>query len=919
MLIGRTEEIAKLAKLVDGARQGMSGAIVLRGEAGIGKSALLDATARSAQDLSVIRLEGIEFEMRLGWAALHRLLLPFLERFEQLPAPQREALNSAFGLTSSAPADRFLVSLSALTLLGDVAADRALLILVDDAQWLDRESLDALVFVARRLYADPVALVFAARESPETEAAFQGIPELRVGGLDDISARDLLVSSLSDPVSYRVAQRFIAVTQGNPLALLELSGELTTEHLADQAPLPDPLPVGELVEARFLRQVRLLPADTQAILLIAAADPEGETDTLRKAAESLGISAHALEPAVNERLLAIRSKVEFRHPLVRSAVYSGGTTNDRRRAHLALAEAIDAASNPDQRALHMALAAVGPDEELAASLEQSAVEARTRGGYIAESSFLVRAASLSADPHRRARRLLAAARAAFLAGNAGYSESLLHQARPHLADPIERAQAQRLDGDLQYSLGKPHLGPSLLIEAAKAFEPLDRVLCHYALLEAFVNFGSSLHCTEGTTAVDIGQFALNSLRAQSTSLSAADLLLKGVALRWCADYADAVPAMRDAVRAQSTLSVEDANAYILGFAMAEDLWDEMALRDVVNHNEAAARTRGSLSALVVALLALVQIDLRTGHFAAARGRYSEIHEIMMTMGSFVELYDLFDVQLLGWQGDERTLATAAQLREAGGAFHTHILVHMADYALSVYALGNGHYETALTAAKAVADADVSGWSGLCLPTVVEAGTRCGDHESASMALTVLTERATVSGTPWALGLLARCRALTTLDSSAGQLYREALDFLGQTSWATEVAHTHLLFGEWLRRQKRRGAAQEQLRRAYELFDSMGAKAFAERARIELLAAGVRAESRHVESAHALTPREMQIARLAARRATSREIAAQLFISANTVDYHLRKVFQKFGISSRRELAGMMGEVVDQFASRSSAS
>jgi DNA-binding CsgD family transcriptional regulator len=912
MLIGRTEETTKLSSLLDQTRAGMSGALVLRGEAGIGKTALLDTLAELAQDLSVVRLEGIESEMQLGYAALHRLLLPFLGRVVNLPAPQRDALQSAFGLASSAPADRFLVGLAALTLLGDVATDRALVILVDDTQWLDRESVNALVFVARRLYADQIALVFAARDAPETDATFQDIPILPVEGLDKDSAREILTSSVSDQVSHRVAERIIAATRGNPLALRELSGELTTEHLSDHAPLPDPLPIGELIEARFLRQVRQLPVDTQLILLVAAADPEGDPHTLHLAGERLDLSASDIEPAVRDGLLVINPRVEFRHPLVRSAVYSGATAEDRRRAHHALASVMDARQDPDRRALHMALAAVRPDEDLARALEQSAADARARGGYIAESSFLARAASLTPDLERRASRLLAAAGAAFLAGNPGYSESLLDQARPDLIDPVERAQAQRLDGDLRLLLGQPHLGPSLLIEAARAFEPLDRALSHYALLEAFQTIATSLGFTEGVTDGEIAQKALASLDAQTTPLTAADVLLKGVATRCAGNYRLAVPSMREAVHAHATMTPEELIRFsTIGQLLTYDLWDETLFRDIVYLHETTARAQGSLATLWVTLLALSMADVQAGRFETARERYSELDDVNATMGTFLDLYEQFDVHLLAWQGDERTPARAAQIREGASAFHMKGVSNCADLALSIFALGQGDYETAFTAARAIADDVAFGWTCRALPILVEAGTRCGRDETASAALELLIERASSAGTPWALGLLARCRAVVTKDSSAADHYEEALANLGQTSWLTEVAHTHLLYGEWLRRQKRRLEAREQLRRAYEMFETMGAAGFSERARIELLATGERVRRRRVETAHELTSRELQVARLAAERATSREIGGQLFISANTVDYHLRNVFQKLGISSRRELVGVLPDEIDQ--------
>lgn len=910
MLIGRTEETQRLTELLNQVREGMSGVLVLRGEAGIGKTALLDATVEAAQDLSVIPIEGIESEMQLGYAALHRLLISYLPRVALLPEPQRDALQSAFGLTSSAPADRFMVSLAALSLLSDVAQENPLLIIVDDAQWLDRESVAALVFVARRLYADGIGLVFAARESPEVAETFQGIPELRVNGLSDDFARRLLTTSASGKVSYRVAEKIVTVTRGNPLALIELSGELSSEHLAEVAPLPDPLPISELIEARFLRQVRLLPADTQLILLVAAADPEGDADNLRRAGEGLGLPAAAIEPAVDDRLVVIHPRVEFRHPLIRSAVYHGATTENRRLAHHALAAVMDTEQNRDRWALHMALGAAGPHEDLAAALEQSASQARARGGYIAESSLLVRAADLTPDPHRQAGRLLAAAHAAYLAGNAGYSESLLQQARTHLVDPIDQARALRLEGGLRYPLGEPHLSPALLIEAARALGPLDRVQSHHALLDAFVAFGASGQLTEGITVVDIAHTALESLRAQSTAPTAADLVLKGVAMRHVGPYADAMPPIQDAIRAQSIMSPEEMIRWNrLGIELAADVLDEKSHRQLVNRQEVVARAQGSLSALAPTLVALAADDLQAGQFGAARQRYSELHDLTMTMGGFFDVYNLFDVNLLGWQGDGGTPARATALREIGTAFHSQAIVQQADLSLSVFALGVGDYETALAAALPAVDIDATGYGSWALPFVVEAGTHCGHRDDAANAVDALADRATASGTPWALGTLARCRALVAKDSNADKYYQEALGLMGKTSWLLQVAHIHLLYGEWLRRQKRRSEARDQLRRAHELFDNMGARAFAERARVELLATGERARIRQPETAHDLTPRELQIARLATEHVTNREIAGRLFISTSTVDYHLRKVFQKLGISSRRQLAGVLPDEV----------
>jgi DNA-binding CsgD family transcriptional regulator len=914
VLIGRSEEMAELEALLHQVREGMSGAVVLRGEAGIGKTALLNEIVEAADDLVVLRIEGIESEMQFGYAGLHRLLLPYLSQLGHLPEPQRDALNSAFGLASVAPADRFLVGLAALSLLGDAARENHLLIAVDDAQWLDQESVGALVFVARRLHADSMALVFAARDSPEIDAVFQGIPELRINRLGEESARRLLASSLSDPVNYQVAGRIIAVTRGNPLALLELSGELSSEHLADRSVLPDPLPIGELIEARFLRQVGQLPADTQMILLAAAADPDGDPTTLWRAIEVLGLSSAAVEPAIDSGLLALDPRVEFRHPLVRSAVYSGASSANRRHVHQVLAEVTDSEGNRDRRALHLASAALGPDENIATALERSAAHARARGGYMAESSFLVRAADLTPEPQRQAARLLLAAEASFLGGNAGYADSLLQQARPLLDDPTERAKALRLDGRLQVPLARSYLSPSLLLRAARAFEPIDRVLTHHSLLEAFLGFMICGHLAEETSAFEAAQAALGSLSAQSTPVTPADTLLNGVALRYAGSYAEAVPAMREAVRAQTGMSFEENNGWsFLGSMVAQDLLDEVELRASVEQLERAARAQGALYSLQVALQGLAIIETRAGRFDVARERYAELHDVTVATGGYVDFYDLQDVDLLAWQGDERTRDKAALVVDIATGMRAAGNAHYGSLSLSILELAQGQYEQALASAQSVTDRDFLGWGCLALPNVVEAAMRCGHREAASEAMTVLAERATASGTPWALGVSARCRALMADPADAAVLFREALDQLGRTSWRTEVARTHLVYGEWLRRQRQRSEAAAQLRMAFEMFDVMGAKAFAERARVELLATGERARSRRAEAAHDLTSRELQVARLAAQRATSREIAGQLFISANTVDYHLRKVFQKLGVSSRRDLSGVLLEKESQSA------
>jgi DNA-binding CsgD family transcriptional regulator len=908
MLIGRSEELARLDAILDRVRGGMSGCIVLRGEAGIGKTALLDETEDAAREFLVLRLEGIESEMQLAYAALHRLLRPYLAYLRVLPEPQRDALESAFGLASAGPPDRFMVSLAALSLLGEVAKRNALLVIVDDAQWIDGESVAALVFVARRLDADRIALVFAARESLEFGAAFQGIDELWIEGLDSESARDLVAASVTGPVSYRVAERIVSATRGNPLALRELSGELTAEHLMEQSPLPDPLPVGDLIEARFLRQVRLLPPETQTMLLLAAADPVGDPHSLYRAGETLGLPAAIIEPAVDDGLLAMDPRVEFRHPLVRAAVYGGAPIAERRRVHLALASIMDVEHEPDRKALHMALAAAIPDEEVAIALERSAAKARSRGGYVAESSFLARSASLSPDPQRRAGRLLLAAQAAFVAGNANHSEALLGEARPELTDPVQKAQAQLLDGRLRHWLGQTHLAPALLLDAARAFRGLEPELSRHSLLDAFVSYVATGKFADGITEIDIAATALKSLESQTDIASPPDILLRGVAMRCVGEYDVAVPFMREALQAYEALSFEEINRWThLGTIIAYELWDEDACRRNMERLEKAARAQGALPSLQIALIGLAVDQARQGRLADARDRYAELKDVTMAIGDHVEFFALFEVDLLCWQGHQQARLIASHLIDYASAFGAASLVERARLSLTILELAEGRYEEALAAAQAVVAGNLLGWGCQALPLTVEAAIRCGRRDAAMDAMAILSERAAASGTPWCLGLLARCRALLADDASAAELYEEALSQLGQTVWVTEVARTHLLYGEWLRRQKRRTDAREQLRRSFDIFLSMGAGPFAERARLELLATGEQARARNITSSYDLTSRELQIARLAAQRITSREIAGQLFISTSTVDYHLRKVFQKLGVSSRRELAPIILE------------
>ncbi len=520
MLVDREAEKQELDNLLAAVREGFSAAVVLRGEAGIGKTALLEYALGSASDMRIARAVGIESEMELGFAGLHQLLVPFVGRLERLPGPQREALGSAFALIDGPAPNLFLVGLATLTLLADAAAKRPVLCVFDDAQWIDQASARALGFVARRLFADRIGMLFAVRETDERVAALEGLTELPVGGLPEDDARALLNSVAAGGLDQRTAERILLETGGNPLALVELGGELSAGQLGGRSPLPEPLPLGRRLEGRFLARVRTLPQETQTLLLLASLQQHGDPEQLWRAAASLGVGPGAADLPELDRLITFAPRVTFGHPLVRSAVYQGATARARRRAHQALATACDPERDPDRRAWHLGSAAAGPDEEVAAELERSAERARGRGGWASNAAFLHRAAELTPDPRCRAERELAAATAKLTAGDPTAARALLEVANPELADPLARAQARRLDGAIR--LGTGHLGESaaILLEAARAFEPLDNRLTRDTLLEALHAATFAGRFARGAGVVDVLRAARGRRSPTSSSTDA---------------------------------------------------------------------------------------------------------------------------------------------------------------------------------------------------------------------------------------------------------------------------------------------------------------------------------------------------------------------------------------------------------------
>lgn len=906
-LVGRVEERASLDRVVDAATSGLSGTCVLVGDAGMGKTRLLEYAMQSAPEFRQLLISGVEAETDLGYAALHRVLLPFLNRRDQLHDPQRTALESAFGLEVDEPADRFLVGLASLSLLADAATERRLLCIVDDAQWIDRESLQALSFVARRLEADGIAMLFGIRDLASVAGALDGLPTIVVGGLPDDAALALLTCSVQVPVDPETGRRIVAATSGCPLALIELASGLTQQQLRGGQPLGDNLPIGRQLGNHFLEQVRALDTNAQLFLLVAAAEGSGDPSLVRRAAFELGADAHAEDAALASGLIAIRPSVAFRHPLVRAAVYSGAPRTLRDQVHLTLATMLDR-TDPDRRVQHLAAAAREPDEAIAVQLEAAAERSMSRGGYAAETSFLVDAAHLSPMPRDRARRLLRAATAAMNAGLPLRALALLQQARPGLEDPLLVTDAMRLDGRLHVPLDPP-AAPARLLAAAHALAAVDPTLMRAAFLEALEACTVSQHLTSGTSPQDVAHAALATRDAAADPPMLSDLLLDGFAFVFLSDYARAVPILQEVaqmIRAGSLSRGDLARWYQLCFVITIELFDDASYIACVSRVEEYAREAGALIVLQIVLLARAKQEIRAGQFAEAEMTYDEVADVSRLVGVSPEFYEALKAELLAWRGREaETRAAAKPLRDIAVAAGAASGVNIADLTIATLELGLGRYAEALATIEPVVANQQVGWTCSGLAIAIEAATRMNDRDSAARYLANLEQRAVAAGTDWALGQLARCRALVADDTDAEDLYLEAITRLVSTSVITELAQARLSYGEWLRRQNRRTGAREMLRAAHDAFDAMGAEGFAARARAELTATGEKVPRRAAGPILVLTSQEAQAARLAAVGATNAEIATRMYISANTVDYHLRKVYRKLGLTSRRELRNVV--------------
>jgi DNA-binding CsgD family transcriptional regulator len=881
--------------------------LVVRGEAGIGKSALLDYLAASAPGCRVARASGVESEMELAFAGLHQLCAPMLDGLDRLPEPQRAAVSTAFGLSGGEPPDRFLIGLGVLRLLSDAAEDQPLVCIVDDAQWIDRASTQILAFVARRLLAESVAVVFAVRERHD-EHDLSGLPEMVVEGLGDVDASALLDAAVPGRLDERVRDRIVAETRGNPLALLELPRGLTAAELAGGFALPHAGSLASRTEESFLRRARSLPEDTQRLLLIAAAEPVGDASLLWRAAAHLGIGTEAAAPAVAAGLIELGSRVRFRHPLVRSATYHAATLEERQEIHRALADATDSRADPDRRAWHRARAAVGPDEAIAHELELSADRAQARGGIAAAAAFLERAHEMTLDPARRSARALAAAQAKLEAGAPDAAYALLAAAEIDPLDELQLARLASLRAQIVFARNRGSDAPRLLLEAARRFERLDGALARETYLEALGAAISAGRLGDPPGVREMAEAARRAPPAQPP-LQATDLLLDGVATRFTDGFAAGVAPLRRALRAfrEQAERGDGDIMHCLWLACpvapeptALELWDDESWQALATSAVRLARDAGALAVLPVALGYRACMHVHAGEFAAAAALIDEADAITVATGNAPLWYA--SLVLAAWRGEEaRTMKlTRARVRDATARGEGRI-IGLAGYVTAVLYNGLGRYEAALAAAQEACGHEDPGFFGWSLVELVEAGVRSGTRDAAANALRLLEERTRATGTDWALGSEARARALLSDGRAADSLYREAIERLGRSRIVVQLARAHLVYGEWLRRENRRTDARSQLRIAHEMLSQFGAEAFAERARRELLATGETARKRTAKTRDVLTAQEGQIARLAAGGHTNPEIGSQLFISPRTVEYHMSKVFTKLGIGSRREL------------------
>ncbi|SBS76032.1 Regulatory protein, LuxR [uncultured Mycobacterium sp.] len=918
-LRGRAAECRTLHGVIDAVTAGDSQVLVLRGEAGVGKTALLGHLTQQASVFRVLQVAGVQSDMELAFAGLQQLCAPLMEHLGELPAPQRDALEIAFGRGVGDAPDRFLVGLAVLSLMETAARHQPLLCVIDDAQWLDQVSLQTLGFVARRLLAEPIALVFAARDDGAEVLA--GLPELTVRGLSDGDARELLESVLLGGIDPPVRDRIVAETRGNPLALLEVPRNVSSTELAGGFWLSGSASSPGAIETSYVRRIRALPDPTRRLLLVAAAEPVGDAALFLRAAAVLGIPVDALAPAEAAGVIEFGPRMRFRHPLLRSAAYRAADLTDRRDIHRALAEATDPQADPDRRAWHAANAAAAPDDAVAAELESSAARAQGRGGVAAAAAFLERATILTADPDLRGARALTAAQAKRDAAAPAAARELLDLAERGPLTELQQAQVARMRAQMDFVRGRsgeagaPAVRDTAqsLLAAARRLENLDDYASRESYLEALAALLYAGRLGEPDALNRAAEAALTALGRESELSRAVDFLLKGIAERITQGVSAGSDPLRMGLDHMRALAAADERNVlrwmvpafpILQESAAHELWDQTIVSELAAASVRAARNAGALAILPRALVYQAGVHLVAGEFRTARNLVEEANAITAaTEHSTAVKYHA--LMLTAWQGNETEAARLIEATRADGISRGEgRVIGVTGYAAAVLYNGLARYEDALAAARTVCEYEDIGFYGWCLYELVEAAARSGERDTAAAAVEKLAERAGASGTDWGLGALASAQAMLADDDAADALFTEAIERLGHTTITVHQARAHLVYGEWLRRVLRRADARRHLTAAHEMFTRMGAHAFAERARRELAATGEKVRAQQPSSGGELTAQEAQIARLAGEGLTNQEIGAQLFISSHTVEWHLRKVFAKLGITSRRQLRAM---------------
>jgi len=909
-LVGRRIECETLDRLLATARAGQSAALVLRGETGVGKTALLEYAVERASGCRVVRAGGIESEMELPFAGLHQLCAPLLDRLDQLPDPQRDALATAFGLSAGAPPESFLVGLAVLGLIAAAAEDQVLVCVIDDVHWLDRASAQTIAFVARRLLAEAVAMVFTVLE-PSNERELNGLPELVVLGLGDRDARAVLTSAIPRPVDREVLGRILVEARGNPLALLELPRALTPAELGGGFGTLDRTPPPGRMERRYAQELESLPDEIRRVLLTAAAEPVGDPALLLRALKRLGIGNDTAAAAEATGLIELGTPIRFRHTLVRSAVYRSAPLSERQQVHRALADVTDPERDPDRRAWHLALAAPGPSEDVARELERSANRAQARGGLAAAGVFLDRAATLTPEPSQRAERQLSAACVQREAGALNEALALLDDVEAGPPDAMRSAQVDRLRGQIAFDLLRVDEAVRLLGRAARGLEPLDIALARETHLEAI---SAAIWASGPDTTQTVHEVA-EAARAAPPAPEPrrpVDLVLDALALRYTEGYVAAVPALTRALQVVRSpdVDVEDVGRVLwLGGnraagLIAFEIWDVESIRPLAEAQVALARKQGALVQLQFALNFLGSSYLLAGDLTAAKRVIEEDELIAEATGNRPIAYLAMSLAAMRGQEQHAIELIDAATDELSARGDSRLLDRL-NYYRAVLWNGLGRYDAAIAALRPGLVHDSSTLRPYVVSEIAEAASRTGDRALALAALDWQTEWTRATPTDWALGIEARVRALQSDDDVAEPLYRRSIEYLSRTPLRPELARAHLLLGEWLRRAGRRVDARAELRVAYDMLATMGLDGFAERARNELLATGERVRKRSVDTQSNFTAQEAQIARLAAHGETNQEIGARLFISPRTVEWHLRNVFIKLGITSRRELSAAL--------------